>query len=52
MSGSLGQCNRLLVFDLGFFRYQLFDCINRNGGYFLSRLPGSAKPRIVGMQPE
>ena len=41
--------DRLLVFDLGFFRYQLFDCIDRNGGYFLSRLPASANPRIVGV---
>ncbi len=39
--------DRLLVFDLGYFRYQLFDCIDRNGGYFLSRLPTSANPRIV-----
>ncbi|MCC7411852.1 MAG: IS4 family transposase [Gammaproteobacteria bacterium] len=40
---------RLLLFDLGFFRYQLFDCIDRNGGYFLSRLPAGANPRIVGV---
>jgi putative transposase len=41
--------DRLLVFDLGYFRYQLFDCIDRNGGYFLSRLPSRANPRIVGV---
>ena len=41
--------NRLLMFDLGYFRYQLFDCIDRNGGYFLSRLPLSANPLIVGV---
>jgi IS4 transposase len=41
--------DRLLVFDLGFFRYQLFDCIDRNGGYFLTRLPAHANPRIVGV---
>ena len=41
--------DRLLVFDLGYFRYQLFDCIGRNGGYFLSRLPLHANPRIVGV---
>ena len=41
--------DRLLVFDLGYFRYQLFDCIDRNGGYFLSRLPARANPRIVGV---
>jgi len=39
--------DRLLIFDLGYFRYQLFDCIDRNGGYFLSRLHGNANPRIV-----
>lgn len=41
--------DRLLLFGLGFFRYQLFDCIDRNGGYFVSRLPASANPRIVGV---
>lgn len=40
--------DRLLLFDLGFFRYQLFDCIDRNSGYFLSRLPANTNPRIVG----
>lgn len=40
---------RLLLFDLGYFRYQLFDCIDRNGGAFLTRLPASANPRIVAM---
>lgn len=38
---------RLLLFDLGYFRYQLFDCIDRNGGYFLSRLHANANPRLV-----
>lgn len=39
--------DRLLLFDLGYFRYQLFACITRNGGYFLSRLKGNANPIIV-----
>jgi IS4 transposase len=39
--------DRLLMFDLGYFRYQLFDCIDRNGGHFLSRLATNADPRIV-----
>lgn len=39
--------DRLLIFDLGYFRYQLFDRIDCNGGYFLSRLSGRANPRIV-----
>ena len=38
---------RLLLFDLGYFRYQLFDAIDRNGGYFLTRLAANANPRIV-----
>ena len=41
--------DRLLIFDLGYFRYQLFDCIDRNGGHFLSRLPRRANPEIVGV---
>jgi putative transposase len=39
--------DRLFLFDLGYFRYQLFACITRNGGYFLSRLKGNADPTIV-----
>ena len=27
--------------------YQLFDCIDRNGGYFITRLAANANPRIV-----
>ena len=38
---------RLLLFDLGYFRYQLFACITRNSGYFLARLKRHANPRIV-----
>ena len=38
---------RLLLFDLGYFRYQLFDCINRNGGYLITRLAANANPCIV-----
>ena len=39
--------DRLLLFDLGYYRYQLFDCIRRNGGYFLTRLKANANPLIV-----
>ena len=39
--------DRLLLFDLGYFRYQLFACIGRNGGYFLTRLKANANPLIV-----
>jgi putative transposase len=38
---------RLLLFDLGYFRYQLFACIESNGGYFLTRLKANANPLIV-----
>jgi putative transposase len=38
--------DHLLLFDLGYFRYQLFACITRNGGYFLTRLKGNANPTI------
>jgi IS4 transposase len=39
--------DRLLVFDLGYFRYQLMSCITRNGGFFIVRLKKSADPLIV-----
>jgi IS4 transposase len=39
--------DRLLVFDLAYFRFQLFSCIARNGGYFVVRLKKSADPVIV-----
>lgn len=41
--------DRLLLFDLGYFRYQLFACITRNGGYFLTRLKANANPTIVAL---
>jgi len=41
--------DRLLMFDLGYFRYQLFDCIDRHGGYFISRLKDNANPLITAM---
>lgn len=39
--------DRLLVFDLGYFRYQLFDRIDHHGGYFISRLKENANPQIT-----
>jgi len=41
--------DRLLLFDLGYFRYQLFSCITRNGGYFIVRLKKSADPLVVAL---
>ncbi len=38
---------KLLLFDLGYFRYQLFASITRNTGYFVSRLKSHANPTIV-----
>ena len=38
---------RLLVMDLGYFKYALFARIAHYGGYFLSRLKASANPTIV-----
>jgi len=39
--------DRLLLFDLGYYKFQLFDCIRRNGGYFVSRMKENANPKIV-----
>lgn len=38
---------RVLLFDLGFFKYHLFDRINRNDGFFLTRLKKNANPFII-----
>ncbi len=38
---------RLLLFDLGFFKWHLFDRIRANGGYFISRLRDDVNPLIV-----
>lgn len=38
---------RLLLIDLGFFGYRLFDRIDRNKGFFISRLKDTANPLIV-----
>jgi len=37
----------LLLFDLAYYDFSLFERIGRNGGYFISRLKTSANPRIV-----
>jgi len=39
--------DRLLLFDLGYYRYQLFDRIDRQGGYFISRLKDNANPLVT-----
>jgi IS4 transposase len=38
---------RLLLFDLGYFGYRLFDRIRRNEGFFISRMKSNSNPLIV-----
>lgn len=38
---------RLLLFDLGYYSYSLFDRIDQNGGYFLSRMKTNANPLVL-----
>jgi putative transposase len=37
---------RLLLFDLGYFRYSLFAAIAQHGGFFLTRLKDNANPIV------
>ena len=37
---------RLLLFDLGYFRYALFAAIHEHGGFFLTRLKENANPTL------
>lgn len=39
--------DKLLLQDLGYYKFQLFDRIQRNGGWFISRLKSNANPVIV-----
>jgi putative transposase len=40
---------RLLLFDLGYYRFQLFARIQKCGGFFVSRLKDGANPLITGV---
>ena len=40
---------KLLLFDLGYYHFQLFRTIVHSGGHFLSRLKENANPKIVGV---
>ena len=40
--------DRLLLFDLGFYKFQLFARIGENGGSFVSRLKDSSDPLLLG----
>jgi len=39
--------NRLMLFDLAYFKYRRFALIDENGGYFVSRLKQNANPVIT-----
>lgn len=39
--------DRLLLFDLGYYGYRLFQNIARKGGFFVTRLKANANPTIV-----
>jgi IS4 transposase len=41
--------DRLLLFDLGYYRFQLFARIQECGGFFLTRLKDGANPVITGV---
>jgi IS4 transposase len=38
---------KLLLFDLGYYRFSLFAAIGRQGGFFLTRLKEGANPTVV-----
>ena len=39
--------DHLLLFDLGYYSFQAFSCIARNGGWFITRLKEGANPTVV-----
>ena len=39
--------DKLMIFDLGYFRHELFTSINEQGGYFLSRLKQNSNPYVI-----
>lgn len=39
--------DRVLLLDLGFYKFQIFARIQENGGFFVSRLKSNGNPRIV-----
>jgi len=39
--------NKVLLIDLGFFKFQMFSRIHENGGYFLSRLRTNSNPLFL-----
>jgi len=43
--------DRILLFDLGFYKFSTFSKIRENGGYFVSRVKSNANPLIIGLNP-
>ena len=39
--------DRILLLDLGYFKYGVFDRVQQNGGYFVTRLKRNVNPLIV-----
>jgi len=39
--------DKLMIFDLAYFRHELFTSIDNHGGYFLSRLKQNSNPRVI-----
>jgi len=39
--------DRILLFDLGYYKFQLFARIKENGGFFISRLKDSSDPTLL-----
>lgn len=44
--------NRILLMDLGYFKYRIFARIVENGGSFVSRLKSNANPLIIGVNQQ
>jgi hypothetical protein len=42
---------KLLLFDLGYCRFQLLQCIDREGGFFIRRLKDGTNPVITALYP-
>jgi putative transposase len=38
---------RLILFDMGYFSYSLFERVDRNKGFFITRLKDNANPKIL-----
>jgi IS4 transposase len=39
--------DRLLLFDMGYYSTSLFERVDRNGGFFITRLKDNANPKIL-----